>query len=534
MPRPRPPPTPTSSTDLQALEKTVQVSDLETVFTLPPPALRSNEADTHTRPEDSKSATQKNSIAIPMSQNTPPISPKDKPLTASPRHKRTASGAFKSSSQQSFDIRANSSYELPPPPSRARKIIQMKPKPTATAQSSPDSDASYQPSASAASVANPGPKSTGTSRNSKQKQPSATSAAGRKIARKTAHSIIERRRRSKMNEEFGVLKDMIPACEGVEMHKLAILQAGIEYVRYLEGCVAQLKAENEKRSTVDLNRRQVKNQMADEADEEAEQENGDDTGEDLSRPNSPVRQQGFVDPSPTGKWSLRDSRNTSIASSSSSSYPSPYLLSQPQSQFEHHVQVKKQGPDPTARSGSSIALADQSSPQSIGSSATPTPTLLSPAFNGIHFSPNLDGLQTNSSASLSAGSGSPGLVAPSTSSSWATVNRSSDPSPKLQPLPSPTSAMHLSLPHPPSFQLAGSSLQLSRPLDSGHYDREAHSSSPGGLSDVSATAEATASAALMMLTNEWRGGGRNNSHASRLGGSHGKVKGMSVRDLLTS
>ena len=50
------------------------------------------------------------------------------------------------------------------------------------------------------------------------------SAAGRKTARKTAHSLIERRRRGKMNEEFGVLKDMIPACTGQEMHKLAILQ----------------------------------------------------------------------------------------------------------------------------------------------------------------------------------------------------------------------------------------------------------------------------------------------------------------------
>lgn len=60
----------------------------------------------------------------------------------------------------------------------------------------------------------------------KKKQPSSTSVAGRKIARKTAHSIIERRRRSKMNEEFGVLKDMIPACTG-EMHKLAILQVSV-------------------------------------------------------------------------------------------------------------------------------------------------------------------------------------------------------------------------------------------------------------------------------------------------------------------
>ena len=57
-----------------------------------------------------------------------------------------------------------------------------------------------------------------------RKQPSSTSVAGKKIARKTAHSVIERRRRSKMNEEFGVLKAMIPACVDQEMHKLAILQ----------------------------------------------------------------------------------------------------------------------------------------------------------------------------------------------------------------------------------------------------------------------------------------------------------------------
>jgi len=63
-----------------------------------------------------------------------------------------------------------------------------------------------------------------TSAPANKKQPSATSVAGKKIARKTAHSVIERRRRSKMNDEFGVLKDMIPACKDQEMHKLAILQ----------------------------------------------------------------------------------------------------------------------------------------------------------------------------------------------------------------------------------------------------------------------------------------------------------------------
>ncbi len=40
---------------------------------------------------------------------------------------------------------------------------------------------------------------------------------------RTAHSLTERRRRLKLNEEFEVLKNMVPACKG-EMQKLAILQ----------------------------------------------------------------------------------------------------------------------------------------------------------------------------------------------------------------------------------------------------------------------------------------------------------------------
>jgi len=55
-----------------------------------------------------------------------------------------------------------------------------------------------------------------------------------------------------MNEEFGVLKDMIPACNG-EMHKLAILQASIDYVRYLEDCVAKLKAETSRNNATPTN-----------------------------------------------------------------------------------------------------------------------------------------------------------------------------------------------------------------------------------------------------------------------------------------
>ena len=63
-----------------------------------------------------------------------------------------------------------------------------------------------------------------------------------------------------MNEEFGVLKDMVPACKDHDMHKLAILQvkltarsrerpliliqASIDYLRYLEQCIANLQAAN--------------------------------------------------------------------------------------------------------------------------------------------------------------------------------------------------------------------------------------------------------------------------------------------------
>ena len=124
---------------------------------------------------------------------------------------------------------------LPPPPTRSRKIIQMRP-------NSNNQQPSLSPPTAKNAVKKGVPYPTNSSAN--KKQPTTTSVAGKKIARKTAHSLIERRRRSKMNEEFIVLKDMIPACHGQDMHKLAILQASIEYLRYLEHCVTDLKAAN--------------------------------------------------------------------------------------------------------------------------------------------------------------------------------------------------------------------------------------------------------------------------------------------------
>ena len=89
-----------------------------------------------------------------------------------------------------------------------------------------EQDASQQPAATGPS----GKASNTNTQSGKKNDKKSTTAAGRKIARKTAHSLIERRRRSKMNEEFGVLKDMIPACQGQDMHKLAILSVRIFFI----------------------------------------------------------------------------------------------------------------------------------------------------------------------------------------------------------------------------------------------------------------------------------------------------------------
>ncbi|KAF7951715.1 hypothetical protein EAE96_007014 [Botrytis aclada] len=209
MPRPTHPPTPASSTEIKGKDGS-NYSSLQMSFELPPPAV----AGVESRP--TSSSTQASSASY---QPASPISP------AIP-----ASEAVKLRRRPVTQTTAKDSFALPPPPTRSRKIIQMKPR-------GQSDELMNTPAENTKSGGKP------TSNAPKKKQPSSTSVAGRKIARKTAHSLIERRRRSKMNEEFGVLKDMIPACTG-EMHKLAILQASIDYVRYLEDCVSKLKAEN--------------------------------------------------------------------------------------------------------------------------------------------------------------------------------------------------------------------------------------------------------------------------------------------------
>ncbi|KAK1143980.1 hypothetical protein N8T08_005889 [Aspergillus melleus] len=216
MSRSRLPPTPSMSGEF-IIKEQVSVDGTDP-FVLPPAAMSPSKLPNAASRRSSKTDS---SAYLPASPTSPEFGPgRTAPLT-----------------RQAGVKRPLEDFELPPPPTRTRKIIQMKPK----AQSTPKTTSASKSSAkegtknAANNAGNASPAA------SKKKQPTATSAAGRKIARKTAHSLIERRRRSKMNEEFGTLKDMIPACKGQDMHKLSILQASIEYVTYLEQCIQDLK-----------------------------------------------------------------------------------------------------------------------------------------------------------------------------------------------------------------------------------------------------------------------------------------------------
>jgi len=117
---------------------------------------------------------------------------------------------------------ASPNSSLPPPPTQSRTIIKRKPK----AQHSETNKKRLTSLGSTGSAEKTNEKTSATG----NKQPSSTNIAGKKIARKTAHSNIERRRRPKVNEEFGVLKAMIPVCTYQEMHQLAILQVRLRHI----------------------------------------------------------------------------------------------------------------------------------------------------------------------------------------------------------------------------------------------------------------------------------------------------------------
>lgn len=214
MTRPKMPPTPASSTEIKGQDHSNKLSSLQLTFELPPSAITpAGEVS------KSSSGTTKMSPVSPT-PSLPYLQPSE---TVKSRRRSTAAATAAAQQQQ----QQKETFALPPPPTRSRKIIQMKPacatQDERTAAPSPSKGGPGGGGHGRGAAGSGVGAVAGSKAAAAKKQPSATSAAGRKIARKTAHSLIERRRRSKMNEEFAVLKGLIPACTG-EMHKLAILQ----------------------------------------------------------------------------------------------------------------------------------------------------------------------------------------------------------------------------------------------------------------------------------------------------------------------
>ncbi|KAJ4417082.1 hypothetical protein N0V82_006364 [Gnomoniopsis sp. IMI 355080] len=331
MPRTALPPTPASSTDIHGKDGTKQLSSIQMSFELPEPAIN------NPNPAGSSHSIATFSPESPVSTTSPkapyPVQPAE---TVKSRRRSSAAAAAKAASKES-----NNAFALPPPPTRSRKIIQMKPRlqqqeenqvaesaaPPAAATTTSGKTTGRR--AVAGATAAPAASEAGSA--SKKKQPSATSAAGRKIARKTAHSLIERRRRSKMNEEFAVLKGMIPACTG-EMHKLAILQASIEYVRYLQDCIEKLQSRDPQTPTERDNMASSFRPQPYNAEEqyqsqqqpcEEEEEEADEPCPEIEMANSDIA------PSPT--FTTRPSSSTTLSQHQPSSHqasPSPALTAQ--------------------------------------------------------------------------------------------------------------------------------------------------------------------------------------------------------------
>ncbi|KAF3931901.1 hypothetical protein ABW20_dc0100193 [Dactylellina cionopaga] len=204
---PRLPPTPKPSTELGP-RRTPRLS-IDGSFNLGPAAITLS-------PEALKVASSVHTHTA--SQQDPPLSPTS-PFSLTPinpseipkpqQRRRTSSSAGTTAGKRKDVV-------IGPPPTRQHPIIQMKPREVAPAISE-----------DVASKAVTGSK----------RKATGVSAAKRKIARKTAHSEIERRRRSKMNDQFAKLKSMVPACKNQDMHKLAILEATTEYLAYLEEAI---------------------------------------------------------------------------------------------------------------------------------------------------------------------------------------------------------------------------------------------------------------------------------------------------------
>ena len=289
---------------------------------------------------NSTSSNASSNASVKSDSSYHPVSPKSPAVKASNQRQKRISNVQRQTAKSTLN-----DFSLPPPPTRSRKIIQMKP------TSSQETSRPLPPVSSSSASRRGTTTSTAQSKN----KPSTTSVAGRKIARKTAHSLIERRRRSKMNEEFGVLKEMIPACRNQEMHKLAILQASIDYLRYLERCVTDLKAANENLPTQAPYDPKHQARSAIDGDDDDDDDDDDNEDPDLEMAETPST---TASPAITPLYSQTPSAFTYISTSipltpthptQSRSYPATSLPSPvfpPTSQSQFQSQIKTTYPSP--------------------------------------------------------------------------------------------------------------------------------------------------------------------------------------------
>ncbi|GMM34883.1 hypothetical protein DASC09_022080 [Saccharomycopsis crataegensis] len=99
-----------------------------------------------------------------------------------------------------------------------------------------------------------------------------SSANKKKKDTKVSHSMIEKKRRVKLNREFEVLKILVPACRNSilnsnnnsnqindGMYKLAILQASVEYINYLHEIIRLMYQKNQLQSQGNSHNKNIKN-----------------------------------------------------------------------------------------------------------------------------------------------------------------------------------------------------------------------------------------------------------------------------------
>ncbi|KAJ1344585.1 hypothetical protein BSLG_000108 [Batrachochytrium salamandrivorans] len=66
----------------------------------------------------------------------------------------------------------------------------------------------------------------------------------RDMRRRASHSAIERRRRERINDKIAEMKTMLPTCANkVGLHKLTILEEGVDYILYLKEQVRRLSGD---------------------------------------------------------------------------------------------------------------------------------------------------------------------------------------------------------------------------------------------------------------------------------------------------